>query len=92
MKKPGKFSDQIDKSARDLMKAKEEKKSFLHYAQVLGVGGWLFVIPMVGGAYLGRYLDRKFESDISWTLTLTFAGMALGIYNVWYFFIRKPEK
>jgi ATP synthase protein I len=86
----GRFPRDIHKSARELMKARREKRTFWRYAYLLGVGGWLFVIPVVGGAYLGKYLDGKFgDRGISWTLTFLILGIAFGVYNVWRFFTRE---
>jgi ATP synthase protein I len=86
-----KFSENIERSAEDLIKARKGKSGFWHYAQILGVGGWLFVIPVVGGAYLGRYLDERLGGNISWTLTFIIIGIAVGIYNIWYFLFRKYQ-
>jgi ATP synthase protein I len=90
--KDKKFSEDVDKSAKELLKARKEKTSFWHYTYVIGVGGWLFVIPIVAGAYLGRYLDKKTEGGISWTITFIIIGIVIGIYNIWYFYIRKSER
>jgi ATP synthase protein I len=87
-----KFSEQIDRSAKDLMRSRREGAGFLHYAYVLGVGGWLLVLPIIGGAALGRYLDGRFESGVSWTLTCIVAGVAVGVYNAWYFYVKRFEK
>lgn len=87
-----KFSEDIDKSAKELLKSRREKTSLWHYAYVIGVGGWLFVIPIVAGAYLGRYLDKKTEGGISWTITFIIIGIAIGIYNIWYFYVRKSKR
>lgn len=73
------------------MKARKNRSGFLHYAYVLGVGGWLLVIPIVAGAALGRYLDNRVDGGISWTLTCTLAGVLIGLYNAWYFYVRKME-
>jgi ATP synthase protein I len=87
-----KFSEDIDKSAKELLKARKEKTSFWRYAYIIGVGGWLFVIPIVGGAYLGRYIDKKVEAGISWTITFIIIGIAIGIYNIWHFYIKESER
>lgn len=87
-----KFSRDIKKSAKELMEARKEKRSFWRYASVVGAGGWLFVIPVVGGAYLGRYLDKRMGSGILWTAALIVIGIAIGIYNIWYFLIRKSQQ
>lgn len=85
------FSEKVEKSAEELTRSRKEKSRFWHYAQMLGVGGWLFVIPVVAGAYLGRYLDRKLGGEISWTITFMIIGIAVGIYNIWYFLLRKSR-
>ena len=86
-----KFAREIDKSAKEMMKARKEK-TFWHYASLIGVGGWLFAIPIVAGAYLGRYLDQRFKGDISWTITFIVIGLAAGIYNFWFFYLRKTRR
>jgi ATP synthase protein I len=85
-----KFSEEIEKSAKELMKARKEK-TFWHYASIIGVGGWLFVIPIIAGAYLGRYLDKRFVVGISWTITFIIIGIAAGIYNFWFFYMRRTR-
>ena len=42
-----KLSREVEKAARELKKARGEK-SFWQYASLLGVGGWLFVLPILG--------------------------------------------
>jgi ATP synthase protein I len=85
-----KFSHYVEKSVQELEKAKRERRTFWNYAYLLGVGGWLFAIPVVGCAYLGKYLDSKFSgTGISWTITFLALGIIFGIYNVWRFFTRE---
>jgi len=86
------FPKEIEKSAKDLLKGRREGSGFWHYASIIGVGGWVFVIPIVAGAYLGRFLDGKIKSGVSWTITLIIIGIAAGGYNVWLFYFREPEK
>ncbi len=91
MKEDNGFSRRIAKSAQDLAKGRNERGRFWHYASVVGMGGWLFVIPVVAGAYLGRYMDATFKAHISWTITFIILGIVAGMYNVWYFLIRKMK-
>jgi len=88
------FSEDIGKSAKELMEARKDKDGFLHYAYVLGVGGWLLALPIVGGAYLGKYLDKKIgvSGGISWTITFIIIGIAVGFFNLWYTFIKRAQK
>ena len=83
-----KLTTEVEKSAADLSRARREK-GFWHYASLLGVGGWLFVLPVVAGAYLGKYLDKKVHAGMSWTITFIILGLAFGLYNVWNYYTRK---
>jgi ATP synthase protein I len=85
------FAEHIEKSAAKLQKAKAEKDTFWHWASMIGMGGWLFALPVVAGAYFGRYLDRSYASGTSWTMTFIMLGIAAGIFNIWKFLIRKEE-
>jgi ATP synthase protein I len=86
-----KLTKEIEKSAQDLVRSRREK-SFWHFTAMLGVGGWLFVLPVVGGAYLGKFLDKRMQGGISWTITCILLGVALGIYNVWDYYQRRSGK
>lgn len=92
MKEDREFSDDIQKSAQELMRARRTRRGFWHYASLVGIGGWLFVIPIIAGAYLGRYLDGKLSAGISWALTCIILGICIGIYNVWYFYKRRARE
>lgn len=92
MKEDKEFSEDINKSAKEFMKAKKTRTGFWHYASLVGIGGWLFVIPIVAGAYLGKYLDRKLSAGISWSLTCMILGIFIGAYNVWYFYKRRVRE
>jgi ATP synthase protein I len=43
-----------------------------------GMIGWSIVVPTVGGAFLGLWLDRVAPQDFSWTLALILAGVVIG--------------
>lgn len=86
-----KLTREVEKSARELARLREERR-FWHYTTILGVGGWLFVLPVVAGAYLGRFLDRRVQAGISWTITCILLGLALGIYNFWEYYQRRSGK
>ena len=85
------FSRHIEKDSESFLQSKEEKNRFWHYASMVGMGGWLFALPVVVGAYLGRYLDHHYAQNISWTLTLIVLGVFAGIYNLWEFLLQKGK-
>ena len=50
---------------------------------MMGRFGWTIVVPMLLGAFVGRWLDRTFNSGVFWSATLLFAGAAYGFWAVW---------
>ena len=51
--------------------------------------GLLFVVPVILGAYLGRWLDGLVEGySLRWTLSLIMLGVGVGAMNV-YLFIKE---
>lgn len=84
-----KLEKQIEKDARRLEKAEKERSTLLAQTAYIGVLGLLFVLPVVGGAYLGLWLDNRAEGySTTWTLSLLFLGIVVGAVNV-YLFVRE---
>ena len=83
------FIDEVEKESRRLKAARNNRKGLWHYLASAASVGWLVVIPAFGGAYLGRYLDRRFDTGGYWTLSLMVAGLAAGLVWVWYSSVRK---
>ncbi len=51
----------------------------------------MFILPVVGGAYLGHWLDGRMAGySIRWTLSLLCLGIVVGAFNV-YWLIRSHE-
>ena len=50
---------------------------------MMGRFGWTIVAPTVIGAFIGRWLDRTFQSGVFWSAALVFLGAALGFWAVW---------
>jgi ATP synthase protein I len=49
----------------------------------IGVLGWIIVAPMLGGIFLGRWLDGRFDTGLFWTAPLLMAGLGLGGWFAW---------
>lgn len=83
------LSEEVARQARRMKQAEHEQSTLLAQTVYLGTLGLLFVAPVVGGAYLGRWLDGLAEGySVRWTLSLILLGVFVGIVNV-YLFIRK---
>jgi ATP synthase protein I len=50
---------------------------------MMGRFGWTIVAPILLGAFVGRWLDRNFNSGVFWSAALVFAGAAAGFWSVW---------
>lgn len=76
---PEKSLDDIAGQARR-MKSKREHPgpSPLRGIGTFGMVGWSIVVPTVGGAFLGLWLDRVAAQAFSWTLALILAGVVVG--------------
>ncbi|MFI5168403.1 MAG: AtpZ/AtpI family protein [Thermoanaerobaculales bacterium] len=79
----------IEKQARRMAQAEKDRPTLLAQTVFLGTLALMFVLPVVGGAYLGVWLDgmRKGYS-YRWTVSLLIAGLFVGAMNV-YLFIRR---
>ena len=74
---------QIDRQVRRMEKAQRERATLLSQTVYIGVLGLVFVLPVVAGAYLGRWLDSLAAGySIRWTLSMLFIGVVVGAVNV----------
>lgn len=82
---------QIDNQVKRIKKARREQKSILAQTLYLGTLGLVMVLPIVGGAYLGAWLDSlSIGYSMSWTLNLLILGVAIGAINV-YLLIKEQD-
>jgi ATP synthase protein I len=89
MRETNRLRERLDQQARRLKKAEDERRSLLAQTVYVGTLGLLFVLPVVGGAYLGRWLDGLVAGySIRWTMSLILLGVFIGAVNV-YLFIRE---
>jgi ATP synthase protein I len=58
-------------------------RSFWRSLNVLGMVGWPIVIAVLGGTFLGRYLDRRWDTGIQFTLMLMMVGLMIGCFAAW---------
>ncbi|WP_050524692.1 AtpZ/AtpI family protein [Pseudorhodobacter wandonensis] len=77
--KPDKPSEDIARHAAR-MQAKRDNPgpSPLRGIGMFGAIGWSIVVPTVGGAFLGHWLDRVAPQGFSWTIALILGGVVLG--------------
>ncbi len=79
----------IDEQVERLKKAERERPTLLAQTTYIGTLGLLLVLPVVGGAYLGRWLDDMLPGySLRWTLSMIFLGLVIGGVNV-YLYVRE---
>lgn len=83
------LTKRVERQIRRIRKSEQERSSLIGQTIYLGTLGLLFVLPVVGGAYLGSWLDSLFEGySIRWTTSLILLGVFVGGVNV-YLFIKE---
>ena len=74
--------EEIKEKKEDL----KEKKRTAEMLSLVGQLGYSISLPIIGGAFLGRLLDVKFDSSPRITLSLIFFGLFIGITNIYFVF------
>ena len=83
-----KLEERVEKQARRIKQAEKEKQTLIGQTVYLGTLGLMFVLPVIGGAYLGQWLDSLSTGyEVHWTISMIVIGVVIGGVNV-YFFVR----
>ncbi|MGD8957156.1 MAG: AtpZ/AtpI family protein [Chromatiaceae bacterium] len=76
--------DRVERQVRRMRQAERERTTLMAQTVYLGTLGLVFVLPVIGGAYLGSWLDGMVEGySMRWTLSLIVTGLVVGAINVW---------
>lgn len=76
--------EDVERQVKRMKRAEEERTTVLAQSIFLGTLGLVFVLPVIGGAYLGRWLDSLMAGySLRWTLSLLFLGIVVGGMNVY---------
>jgi ATP synthase protein I len=86
------FSKQVGaKETRKLEAQRRVSQGIWFGLGMMGLVGWSVVVPTLLGTGLGIWLDRRYPSSHSWTLTLLIAGLLLGCVNAWHW-VEKEHR
>ncbi|MYM62157.1 AtpZ/AtpI family protein [Pseudomaricurvus sp. HS19] len=89
MKDEEELRQRVEQQSQRMQKAQREHPTLMSQTVYAGTLGLLLVLPIVGGAYLGHWLDSLQQGYSSrWTISLILTGVVLGAVNV-YLFINK---
>ncbi|MEZ4867503.1 MAG: AtpZ/AtpI family protein [Caldilineaceae bacterium] len=78
-----------EKEARKLQARRAQGKSIWFGLGMFGMIGWSVSVPILLALVLGTWLDQRWPTRFSWTLTLLFMGVVLGCLNAWFWVIRE---
>jgi len=80
-RRPGSRGDLAGRTRDDLRRYEgRAPSSFWRGLGLIGSVGWPIALGAVGGALLGRALDRRFQTGVRFTLILLTIGTALSTY------------
>jgi len=84
MKNDEKLRQQVEQRVKRLVRAERERPTVIGQTVYLGTLGLLLVLPVIGGAYLGRWIDGMADGySIRWTISFLFLGLVVGGFNVY---------
>lgn len=84
MKSENQLKEEVAKQIRRMKQAEHDRPTLLRQTVYLGTLGLLFVIPVIVGAYVGRWLDGLSAGySIRWTLSLIILGVGFGAVSVY---------
>ena len=84
-----KLKNQVERQARRIQKAEKERPTLIAQTVYAGMLGLLFVLPVIGGAYLGNWIDNQFSGySVRWTTSLIILGVMIGGMNV-YLYLKE---
>jgi ATP synthase protein I len=84
VKSENQLKDEVAKQVRRMQQAERDRPTLLKQTVYLGTLGLLFVVPVIVGAYVGRWLDGLSTGySMRWTLSLIVFGVGRGILNVY---------
>ena len=84
MKSENQLKEEVTKQIRRMKQAEQDRPTLLRQTVYLGTLGLLFVVPVIVGAYVGRWLDGLVPGySMRWTLSLIVLGVGIGAVNIY---------
>ena len=88
-----KFRKDIEAKAERKLETRREKDRNLWFGLgMFGLIGWTISIPALVGVAVGIWIDKRWSSRFSWTLTLLFLGVVIGCLNAWQWVKREGHE
>jgi ATP synthase protein I len=89
MKNHKELQQRVSEQINRMHKADKDRPTLLAQIVYLGTLGFLLLVPIIVGTYLGRWWDGFVEGySMRWTFSLIIVGIVVGAINV-YLFIKE---
>lgn len=86
---PNRLKREVGRRVTRMDRRERNHRSLLAQFGDLGVLGMLIAVPIVGGVYIGRWIDERFSGySVTWTLGFMVLGIVVGSVNV-YLYMRR---
>lgn len=85
------FDSVVGRKARRRIAARDEGDRAWFWLGMLGLIGWSVTIPTLLGVALGLWLDTAVPTDFSWTLSMLFVGLVVGVANAWFWVQQESD-
>jgi ATP synthase protein I len=70
----------------------EDTSNVMNLIAEVSTLAWNLVIPIVGGVMIGNYLDNRYNSGVTWTLSLLVLGVIIAFSNLYNLYIEHGKK
>ena len=85
--------DAVDRSQERKLRARRDRRpEIARGLGTSGIIGWSVAVPTLVGIAIGVWLDRRVDSDYSWTLVLLASGLVIGGITAWYWGGQELER
>lgn len=85
------FLKKITRKAQRKLHARQTHTQVWLGLRMFGLVGWAVSMPTLLGIGLGVWLDRRLQSQYSWTLMCLLIGIGLGCFNAWYWISKEGQ-
>lgn len=87
------FAGEVQRKTQRKLRARvSESRNVWFWLGMFGLVGWSVAVPALVAVAVGVWIDRRWPSEISWTLTLLFVGVAVGCWNAWRWVRTESER
>ena len=84
------FQESVRRKAERRLRARRRgDEGVWHWLGMFGLVGWAVAVPTLLGIAAGAWIDRRWDGDISWTLSLLFLGVVVGCLHAWYWISQE---